>query len=49
MSAITGSTHSKHEGLLQIKPPNIVFCPIDLNPEDVPMPNSSGQLGGSVS
>src|SRR5262249_12524333 len=38
MSAIGGSTHSKYEGLMMIEPPNIVFRPIDLNPEDAPIP-----------
>jgi hypothetical protein len=35
MSAIRGSSHSKYEGLLPIEPPNIVFRPIDLNPEQI--------------
>src|SRR2546427_7453120 len=35
MSAIRGSTHSKDKGLLPIEPPNIVFRPIDWNPEPI--------------
>src|SRR5262249_4400241 len=46
MSATRGSTHSKYEGLLTIEPPNIVFCPIDLNPQEVPIPNGQRSARG---
>jgi len=46
MSAIRGSTHSKYKGLLAIEPPNIVFRPIDLNPEDVPIPSGQRSAWG---
>jgi hypothetical protein len=35
MNAARGSVHSRYEGLLPIEPPNIVFRPIDLNPEPI--------------
>jgi hypothetical protein len=46
MSAMSGSTHSKYEGLLPIKPPNIVLRPIDLNPEDVSIPDRQRSAWG---
>jgi hypothetical protein len=53
MSAETGSTRSKYEGLLPIEPPNIVFRPIDLNselidlkPEEVLFPNGQRSAWG---
>ena len=46
MSAIRGFAYPKREGLLQIEPPNIVFRPIDLNQEDVPLPNGQRSVWG---
>src|SRR5262245_27558460 len=46
MSAIRGSAYPKREGLLQIEPPNIVFRPIDLNPDDVPISNGQQSAWG---
>ena len=46
MSAIRGSAYPKREGLLQIEPPNLVFRPIDLNPDDVPISNGQRSAWG---
>jgi len=53
MSVIRGSAYPKYEGLLPIEPPAIVFRPIDLNSElidlnseDVPIPNGRRSAWG---